>query len=119
MSAAMVLLVAVSCIAFVEFDSDGWYGAAVGAALGLLNLGVGYVVTQHSLRKGMKSAMTTLLSGLTVRVFILAGLTIAFHYIDAIDAVAFALIFMLFFFIYVAFEIYLVERQLQSAGGTA
>jgi hypothetical protein len=119
MSAAMVLLVAVSCIAFVEFDRDGWNGAAVGAALGLLNLGVGYVVTRHSLRKGMKSAMTTLLSGLTVRVFVLAGLTIAFHYTGSIDAVAFALIFMLFFFIYVAFEIYLVERRLQSAGGAA
>ena len=112
----MVLLVGVSCLFFVEFDSGGWNGAAAGAALGLLNLGVGYVVTQRSLRKGMKSAMTTLLSGLTVRIFILAGLTIAFHYTESIDAVAFALIFMLFFFIYVAFEIYLVERRLQSGG---
>ena len=45
MVGAFIGLLVVAALAFIEFDGDGARGAAVGAVLGLLNLGVGYLVT--------------------------------------------------------------------------
>ena len=118
-SAGMVLLAAVACLLMVEFDSDGWAGAGVGAALGLLNLAVGYWVIQRALKRGMKSAMTTLLGGFLARLVVLAGLAVLLHSTGAADAAAFALVFMAFFFVYVAVEVVLVERSLRGTGRAA
>jgi hypothetical protein len=110
----LVLLVAASA-AFIDLDdAEGLRGTAIGAGLGIVNLVAGYLVTRRALRLGMKSAMKTLMSGFLLRLMALAGLTLLFQRTDSIDAVAFALTFMLFFFIYLGVEVMLVERSLNG-----
>ena len=120
MVGAFIGLMVVAALAFVDLDGDGARGAAVGASLGLVNLGVGYFVTKRSLRHGMKSAMATLAGGFIARLFVVAGLMLLFRRIEAIDPAAFALTFMVFFFAYLGLEMVLVERSAgPSNRGTA
>jgi hypothetical protein len=116
MVGAFIGLLVVVALAFVELDGDGVRGAATGAALGLLNLGVGYVVTKRSLRHGMKSAMATLAGGFIARLFVVAGLMLLFRRTEGIDPAAFALTFMVFFFAYLGLEMVLVERSAAHTG---
>jgi hypothetical protein len=111
MVGAFIGLLVMAALAFIEPDGDGARGAAVGAGLGLLNLGVGYLVTKRSLRHGMKSAMATLAGGFIARLFVVAGLMLLFRRTEAIDPAAFALTFMVFFFGYLGLEMVLVERS--------
>ena len=111
MEGAFIGLLVVAALAVIEFDGDGARGAAVGTALGLLNLGVGYFVTKRSLRTGMKSAMATLAGGFLARLFVVAGLMLLFRRTESIDPAAFALTFMVFFFAYLGLEMILVERS--------
>jgi hypothetical protein len=108
---AFIGLLVVAALALIEPDGDGARGAAVGAGLGLLNLGVGYLVTRRSLRHGMKSAMATLAGGFIARLFVVASLMLLFRRTEAIDPAAFALTFMVFFFAYLGLEMVLVERS--------
>ena len=111
MVGAFIGLLVVAALSFIEFDGDGARGAAVGAALGLLNLFVGYLVTKRSLRTGMKSAMVTRAGGFLARLFVVAGLMLLFRRTESIDPAAFALTFMVFFFAYLGLEMVLVERS--------
>ena len=111
MVGAFVGLLVVAALAFIDFDGDGARGAAIGAGLGLVNLGVGYLVTKRSLRHGMKSAMATLAGGFLARLFVVAGLMLLFRRTDSVDPAAFALTFMVFFFAYLGLEMVLVERS--------
>jgi hypothetical protein len=72
-------LLTLAAVAFVEPNGDGARGAAIGAALGLLNLAIGYLVTRRSLRYGMKSAMATLTGGFLVRLFVVVSLILLFR----------------------------------------
>ncbi|MHC4490806.1 MAG: hypothetical protein ACYTDU_04195 [Planctomycetota bacterium] len=112
--AGMVLLLAAASVLLIDFDRAGRNGALAGAGLGVLNLGLGYWLTRRSLRRGMKSAMATLLGGFLVRLVLVVALAFAFHSVEGISEVAFALVFMVFFFVYVAIEVLLVERTLQT-----
>jgi len=114
--AGMVLLLAAVSTFFIEFDVAGRNGAALGAGLGVLNLAVGYLLTKRSLRHGMKSAMATLMGGFLFRLMAVVALVLAFHRTELVSEVAFALVFMVFFFAYIALEIAMVDRAL---GGTA
>jgi predicted Na+-dependent transporter len=115
MVGAFVGLLVVASVAFVELDRAGVLGAAIGAALGLVNLVVGYVLTRRTLQHGMKSAMATLAGGFLVRLFVVVGLMLLFRRIGSVDPAAFALTFLVFFFVYLGVEMLLVER---SVGGT-
>jgi hypothetical protein len=115
MVGAFIGLLVVAALAFVEPDGDGARGAAIGAGLGLVNLGVGYLVTRRSLRRGMKSAMATLAGGFLARLFVVASLMLLFRRTDSIDPAAFALTFMVFFFAYLGLEMLLVERSAAPA----
>ena len=108
-------LIVVAAVAFVEPDADGARGALVGAGLGLVNLAVGYVVTQRSLRNGMQSAMATLAGGFIARLIVVVSLMLLFRRTGAIDPAAFALTFLAFFFAYLGVEMILVERSLTRA----
>jgi hypothetical protein len=110
---------AVACALFVDLDGPGLAGVAVGAGLGLLNLGVGAWITTRALERGMKSALGTLLGGFLVRLVLVAVLVVVFHRTEAVDEVAFALTFLMFFFGYLALEVVLVERALGKNGRTA
>lgn len=113
-------LLVLAAVAFVEPDGDGARGALIGAGIGLLNLGVGYLVTRRSLRHGMKSAMATLAGGFIARLFVVAGLMLLFRRTGSVDPAAFALTFLVFFFAYLGVEMILVERSLtpSSSGKT-
>jgi ATP synthase I subunit len=105
-------LLVVTALVFVEPDGDGARGAAIGAGLGLVNLAVGYLVTRRSLRHGMKSAMATLAGGFLARLFVVVGLMLLFRRTGSVDPAAFALTFLVFFFVYLGVEMILVERSL-------
>ena len=112
MVGAFIGLLLMAALAFIEPDGDGARGAAIGAVLGLVNLGVGYLVTRRSLRHGMKSAMATLAGGFLARLFVVVGLMLLFRKTDSIDPAAFALTFLVFFFAYLGLEMLMVERSL-------
>jgi hypothetical protein len=119
MAAGLALLMAIACVVFVKLDGPGLAGAGVGAGLGLLNLAVGSWITMRALKRGMKSAMATLVGGFFGRLVLVVGLLFAFQRTEAVDGVAFALVFMLFFFVYLGLEVVLVERALRGNGSPA
>jgi len=114
MAGSFVALLLIVAIAFIDLDRDGVTGAVIGAALGLVNLAVGYAVTRRTLRSGMKSAMATLAGGFIARLFVVAGLMVLFQRTGAADPAAFALTFLVFFFVYLGVEVLLVERSIDG-----
>jgi hypothetical protein len=114
MAGGLVVLLVAASAAMIDLDAEGLRGAAIGAGLGLLNLVLGYVVTRRALRRGMKSAMRTLLVGFFARLLAVVGLMVAFQRTGAANPVAFALTFLVFFFAYLAVEVILVERSLNG-----
>lgn len=110
MIGAFIVLLLVVAAAFVKPDGYGLWGAAVGAGLGLLNLAVGSLVTRRSLRHGMKSATATLAGGFVIRLLVLVVAILIFQRTHIVDPAAFALTFLVFFFVYVGVELLMVER---------
>ncbi len=98
--------------ASVERDREGVLGSAIGAGVGLLNLAVGYVVMRWALRRDMKMALRTLVGGFFVRLVVVAGLMVVFQRTGAADPGAFGLTFLVFFFVYLGLEVFLVERSI-------
>jgi F0F1-type ATP synthase assembly protein I len=119
MLGVMLSLLVIAAVAFVRFDGDGARGAVVGAALGLVNLILGYRATRRTLQRGMTSAMATLATGAVTRLLVVAGLVIFFQRTGAADPAAFALTFMAFFFVYLVVEVLMVERSLSKPGRAA
>lgn len=117
--AGFVLLILVAMLYVVEFDGAGIVGAVIGAVVGLLNLAVGYVLADRALKRGMNSALTMLMGGFLARLVILVALVFIFHKTEAVNEVAFALSFMVFFFLYVGVEIMLVSRSMRRRGSHA
>jgi hypothetical protein len=112
-------LLVVASLAFVDLDGAGVRGVLVGAGLGVVNLAVGYALTRRTLRHGMKSAMATLAGGFIARLFVIVGLMLLFRRTGSIDAGAFALTFLVFFFLYLGVEMLLVDRSLGGTRRTA
>lgn len=111
MVGGFVALLVVAFVAFIDFDREGVLGAVIGAALGLVNLAVGYLATRRTLRYGMKSAMATLAGGFIARLFVVVSLMVFFQRTGAADPAAFALTFLVFFFVFMGVEVLLVERS--------
>jgi ATP synthase I chain len=112
MIGAFVALLVVAAAGFVKFDSDGLWGTAVGAGLGLVNLAVGSLATRRALRMKMQSAVATVAGGFIIRLFALVVLMVVFQRTHAVDPAAFALTFLVFFFVYLGVELLMVERSL-------
>ena len=117
--AGIVLLIAVAMLYAVEFDRAGIVGALIGAFVGLLNLAVGYVLAERALKRGMNAAFAVLLGGFLARLVLLVALVFLFHKTEGINEIAFALTFIIFFFLYVGVEIVLVSRGVRSQGSHA
>ena len=115
MVGGFVALLMIAAGAFVNFNADGVRGMAVGAGLGLVNLALGYLVTRRSLQHGMQSAMATLAGGFIARLFVVVFLMLVFRRTGSVDPAAFALTFLVFFFLYLGVELLLVERSLAGA----
>src|SRR5437763_14367634 len=67
MVGAFVVLLVVVSVGLFRLDPPGVRGTVIGAGLGLVNLLVGWLVTRHSLRHGMKPPMTPLVGGVLAR----------------------------------------------------
>jgi ATP synthase I subunit len=119
MVGGFVGLLTVAALAFVEPDGDGARGALIGAGLGLVNLAIGYLLTRRALRHGMQSAMATLVGGFLTRLLVVVGLMLLFRRTGSVDPAAFALTFMVFFFVYLGVEMILVERSSAGTGSAA
>ncbi len=104
-----VLLIAVASSQLLKFDGPGWAGVGIGALVGLINLALGGWLLKRNIKAG-GNPMTGVAGGFLARLFVLAALTIVFQRTAAVDATAFALVFMMFFFLFVALEIYMVGR---------
>jgi hypothetical protein len=115
----IVLLIAVAMLYVVDFNRAGIAGALIGALVGLLNLAVGYVLAERGLKRSMNAVFAILLGGFFARLLILVALVFLFHKTEAVNEVAFALVFMIFFFLYVGAEIVLVNRAARSPGSHA
>ena len=115
MIGAFVALLVVTAAAFVKFDGHGLLGTAVGAGLGLLNLAVGSLATRRALRLKMNSAVATVAGGFILRLFAVVVLMVIFQRTGAVDPAAFALTFLVFFFVYLGVELLMVERSLSPA----
>ncbi len=108
--AVVVLMIVV--FASVERDKEGVLGGAIGTGVGLLNLVVGYVVMRWALRRDMKTALRTLVGGFAARLVVVAGLMVVFQRTGAADPGAFGLTFLVFFFVHLGVEVFLVERSI-------
>ena len=112
MASVFVVLLVVVLVASVELDKEGVRGTVIGAGLGLLNLALGYLVMRRALRQGMKAALMTVVGGMIARLLVVAGLMVLFQRTGSADPAAFALTFLVFFFVYLGLEVLLVERPL-------
>jgi hypothetical protein len=112
LAGAFVVLLVVVLLASVELDKEGVRGALIGTGLGLLNLAVGYLVMRRALRQDTKQALMTIVGGMLARLLVLAGLMVLFQRTGAADPAAFAVTFLVFFFVYLGIEVLLVERSL-------
>lgn len=114
----LVLLVAVLAAVFVSFDSAGVRGIAIGIALGIANLVAGLIFTRRSLHRDMMQVTGTVLGGFAGRLAVVVGLFFVFKQTSTVDAPAFALSFVAFFFVYLVAEIIMVEQSLRSRSAT-
>ena len=112
MIGGFVALLAVAAASVVKFDGDGLRGVLIGAGLGLLNLGLGSLATRRALRKKMQAAIGTVAGGFVIRLVVLAVMIVAFQRSKAVDPTAFALTFLVFFFVYLGVELLMIERSL-------
>jgi hypothetical protein len=112
MAGVFVVLLVVVLVATVELDHEGVRGIVIGAGLGLLNLVLGYLVMRRALRQGMKAALMTVAGGMIARLLVVAGLMVLFQRTGTADPAAFALTFLVFFFVYLGLEVLLVEQSL-------
>ena len=104
----------VASVLFGSLDNQA-RGSLVGAGLGLLNLMVGYFMTQRALRHGLSTAMATIASGFIGRLIVVTALTLVFQRTDLANPTSFALTFMLFFFVHLVVEVLMVQRSLGAA----
>ncbi|MGQ0613681.1 MAG: hypothetical protein ACT4PV_08095 [Planctomycetaceae bacterium] len=95
-------------------DSAGVLGVILGGALGAVNLGLGWWATARALRKSPSAALRAVVGGFFVRLVALVALVLFFQGRDWIDATAFALAFMVFFVVFLALEVNLVQRNLNG-----
>jgi hypothetical protein len=112
LAGVFVVVLAVVLVATVELDKKSVRGTLIGVALGLVNLAVGYVVMRRALRNSLKTGLKTVVGGMIARLLVVAGLMILFQRTGAADPAAFALTFLVFFFVHLGLEVFLVERSL-------
>ena len=117
MIGGFIALLMVVAATFVKFNAAGVRGMEIGAGLGILNLAVGTLVTRRSIRTGMRSATAVLAGGFVARLLVLVALILAFQRTSGVDPAAFALTFLVLFFLYLGVEVLLVERSLGKRAG--
>lgn len=113
--AAGALLLAGFYVSRRGLDPASVRGLLVGLGLGIVNVVVGGYMTSRALRKSVAGAVRLMLVGFFVRMVVLAGLVLWFQRGDWADASAFALSFLVFFFLFLVFEMRIVQRSTPAA----
>jgi hypothetical protein len=113
LTAAMGLFTVAALVAVVVYrglDGAVLVGLGLGAGLGAVNLAAGGFLLSWTLRRRPKWALAVSLGGFFVRLGLLLGLTYAFWAPEWVDAVTFAIGFVVFFFLFLVVEIGIVGR---------
>lgn len=110
MVGGFIVLLCVASLVFVKLDGNAVRGAAIGAGLGVVNLALGLLMARKSMKAGTRSAMGALMGGFFARLVLLVVLIEIFQRTNTIDPAAFGLTFLVFFFVYLGFELIMVEK---------
>jgi len=98
---------------YVGANSARLVGAGIGAAFGLLNLGIGIPLTLRAMQNGTKAILHVIVGGFLINLTAVVVLTIVFHGMDSVSQIAFALTYVTFFFIFDGLKVFLVEKSLR------
>jgi hypothetical protein len=112
--AAGALLLAGLYVSRRGLDPAATRGLLVGLGLGIVNVVAGGWATARALRRSVAGAVRLMLVGFFVRMVALGGLVLWFQRGDWADATAFALSFLVFFLLFLVFEMRLVMRSTPS-----
>lgn len=114
----MTIAALVGVLLYRGIDGPSLAGLGIGAGLGFVNLAGGGLLLFWALRRRPKSALTVSLGGFFVRLGLLLGLTYYFWNVESVDAVTFAISFVIFFFLFLVVEIGIVSRASKRPAGT-
>jgi hypothetical protein len=112
---AVLVLIVATFLREMTLDRPTIIGVLLGAGLGALNIVLGYAATSRALRKGTATALRTVLGGFFVRLVTLVALLLYFHSQAWVNEIAFALSFMVFFLVFLAIEVRMVQRSLNGS----
>jgi hypothetical protein len=115
--AAILVLALLALVATQPPDSATLVGIGLGAGLGLVNLAAGWFAIGRALRRSTRSAFRTVVVGFLLRLAALVACVLWFQRETWVDATAFALAFMAFFYLFLLVEVRLVMRS--AAAGRA
>ena len=111
---AFILILGFGLAYAVEMDGPGLTGMGIGALLGTINLVVGLWLTSRAIRRDSNALLRTMIGGFIARFFLLAILIVVFHSTPAVDEIGFGLTFLMFFMLFMGFEVRLVDKDLKS-----
>jgi hypothetical protein len=117
----MGLLTAAALVAVVlKWGTTGpvLAGLGIGAGLGGINLVVSGWLLSWAMRRRPKAALAVSLGGFFLRLVILMGLTYWFWDMPSVEAVTFAISFVIFFFLFLFVEVGIVSRASKGSAGS-
>ena len=117
--AGAILVIAVAYLLTTPLDGPLLVGVLFGAALGGFNILVSYMGITRALSKGQTAVVGMMLGGFFARLTVLVLLVLYFQTQPWVNEVAFAVSFMVFFCVFMAIEIHLVQRSLNGSRNLA
>jgi len=111
----MTVAALVGVLLYRGIDGPSLAGLGIGAGLGFVNLAGSGLLLFWALKRRPKSALTISLGGFFVRLGLLLGLTYWFWDVESVDAITFAISFVIFFFLFLVVEIGIVGRASKTS----
>ncbi len=93
-------------------------GLGIGAGLGGFNLVVGGWLLSWTLRYRPKATIAVTMGGFFLRLGLLLGLTYWFWEVPSVNAITFAVSFVVFFFLFLFVEVGIVSRASKGTAGS-
>ena len=115
---AMTIAALLAVVIFRGLEGPALAGLGIGAGLGAVNLALGGGLLWWTLKRRPKAALIVSLVGFFARLGILLGLTYWFWSVPEVDAITFAVSFVVFFFLFLVVEIGIVSRASKGPAGT-
>lgn len=114
----MTIAALVGLLLYRGLEGPTLAGLGIGGGLGAVNLAVGGSFLWWTLKRHPKAALIVSLGGFFARLGILLGLTYWFWSVPEVDAITFAVSFVVFFFLFLVVEIGIVSRASKGPAGT-